>query len=45
MAQFLGQLKKSQKLTNLTRMMQQLQENDSTIILECIYAKKMMKID
>ena len=45
MAQLLGQLKKSQKLTNLTRMMKQLLGNDSAINLEFIYAKKVMEID
>ena len=40
MAQVLGRLKKSQKLTNFTRMIQKLLENDFTINLEFIYAKK-----
>ena len=45
MALFWGQLKKSQKLTNLTRMIAELLEIDSTIILESIYAKRVIKID
>ena len=44
MAHFLGQLEMFHNLTNFTRMMPQLLENESTIILQFIYATKVPKI-
>ena len=44
MDQFSGQLKNSQKLTNLTRLITELLENDPIINLEFMCARKEMKI-